>query len=164
MGCVDYRRKAGTTTGVAIETHPGPADAFRLEVPATADRLVDVRHRLLAWLEPIGISETAAADIVLVVNEACSNSVEHAYRDVDTGLILVEANREGGRIVVCIADQGVWRSPPDEPSTRGRGLPIMEAMSDGVQLDTSRTGTTVRMTFDLADAAGRFQGCGSRTT
>jgi serine/threonine-protein kinase RsbW len=132
---------------VTTDPHPCPLDLLRIEVPATADRLADIRHRLLAWLEPIGVSDTNAADIVLVVNEACSNSVEHAYRDSDPGLIELEAALDGGQIVVRVADFGLWQTPLRQPSTRGRGLPIMHAMSDRVELDTSPTGTTVRMSF-----------------
>jgi anti-sigma regulatory factor (Ser/Thr protein kinase) len=121
--------------------------------------LAEVRRRLAVWLEPIGVSDTGIADIVLVVNEACTNCIEHAYRGIDAGPILVDANHDHGQIVVDIADHGVWQTPPTLPSTRGRGLPIMRAVSAGVNVNSSPEGTTVRMKFDAAP-----QGCGSRTT
>lgn len=138
-------------------------DSLRIVVPATADRLAEIRSRLFAWLEPIGVPETTAADIVLVVNEASTNCVEHAYRDMDTGSITVEAALEGGQIAVCIADAGMWQTPRSQPSNRGRGLTIMRAVSDRAEVDTSAAGTTIRMRFDLSGAAG-FQDLGSRTT
>jgi anti-sigma regulatory factor (Ser/Thr protein kinase) len=118
-------------------------------VPATSDRLAEIRRELLAWLTPTGVPNTA--DIVLVVNEACTNCIEHAYRGIDPGLMRVEARHVGGHIVVDIADSGTWQTPPDQPSTRGRGLPIMRAVSERVELTTSRTGTTVRMSFDASN-------------
>ena len=138
-----------------IDSYPGPVDSLRIEVPATADQLFDIRRRLLAWIGPIGVSAAIAADIVLVVNEASSNCIEHAYRGTDTGLIRVEAALEDEQIFVSVADFGVWQTPATQPSTRGRGLTIMRAVSDRVELDTSAAGTTVRM---------RFQDLGSRTT
>lgn len=136
-----------------------------MRVPATADQLTDIRRRLFDWLEPLGVSSTVAADIVLAVNEACTNCIEHAYRGVKPGLIEVEAvvdhDSRGEQIAVCIADFGTWRPPPAEPTTRGRGLPIMSAISDGVDLERTSAGTTVRIAFALA---GEVQRPGSRTT
>ncbi|MCT7661645.1 ATP-binding protein [Mycobacterium deserti] len=134
---------------MGIDACPLPADSLRIEVPATADRLADVRRRLSTWLEQVGVSGTGAADIVLAVNEACTNCVEHAYRDIDTGVIQVEAAVEDGRISVCIADFGLWRTPSPEPTTRGRGLLIIDAMSDDVRMAHDTSGTTVRISFDL---------------
>ena len=144
---------------MAIDAHPRPVESLRIEVVAIAERLAEIRHQLATWLEPIGVSNTGIADIVLVVNEACTNCIEHAYRGVDPGLIRVEANNDRGQIVVDIADHGVWQPPGNQPSTRGRGLPIMRAVSAGVDVKSSPEGTTVRMKFDAAP-----QDRGSRTT
>lgn len=160
MAYVSNRPARGTTTCVGIEARPRPVDPLRIEVPATADRLAQIRRRLLAWIEPIGAPDAVVADIVLAVNEACTNSVEHAYRDSDVGVLQVEASLEDGHIEICVADHGAWRTPSTQPSTRGRGLPIMHATSDTLELSRTSSGTTVRITFD---AAGR-QEWGSRTT
>lgn len=161
MPYVGYPRVGGTTALVGIDARPRLVDPLRFEVPATAERLAQIRHRLLAWIAPLGVPDPVVADIVLAVNEACTNSVEHAYRNADAGTIEIEASLVAGDIVVCIGDQGSWRPPSDEPTTRGRGLPIMEATSDRVELMRSASGTTVRVTFHTADTA---QECGSRTT
>jgi anti-sigma regulatory factor (Ser/Thr protein kinase) len=146
---------------VGIEARPRQVDTLRIEVPATADRLVQIRHRLLAWIEPIGVPDAVAADIVLAVNEACTNSVEHAYRDSNDGVIEVEASLKDGSIIVCVSDHGSWLTPSGQPTTRGRGLPIIEATSENLELFRSEAGTTVRITFRTEPTA---QECGSRTT
>ena len=138
--------------GVALDSHPHPLDSLRIEIPAIADRLIEVRSRLLAWLALIGVADVTAADIVLVINEACSNSIEHAYRGADTGLIRVEVAREGEHIVASVSDFGSWQTPRSEPTTRGRGLAIMRAITDEVELVTSAVGTTIRTSFDVPDA------------
>jgi serine/threonine-protein kinase RsbW len=152
MLCVRYRGNTGTTTCVAIDTHPRPVGSLQLEVVATAGRLSEIRHELLAWLEQMGMSGTDSADIVLVVNEAATNSVEHAYRDVDPGLIRVEADVHAGQIVIGIADFGVWQPPTHQTSTRGRGLAIMQAVSDRMEVDHTPSGTTVLITFEFGAA------------
>lgn len=135
---------------MALEACSRPTESLRIEVPASAERLAEIRRRLADWLEPIGVSDSGIADIVLVVNEAATNCIEHAYRGLDPGAICVEAKHDHGQILVDIADHGVWQPPPTQPSTRGRGLPIMRAVSAGVDVDSSPDGTTVRMTFDAA--------------
>jgi anti-sigma regulatory factor (Ser/Thr protein kinase) len=152
---VSFALITGTTTIVAIDTHPRPLGSLRIEVEATADRLSDIRHQLNGWLEPIGMSETNIADIVLVVNEACTNCIEHAYRNTAPGILRIEGDVDGRRIDICIADSGVWKPPPRHSTTRGRGLPIMQAVSEQVEVDHTDTGTTVRLTFD-ADAPPRL--------
>jgi serine/threonine-protein kinase RsbW len=133
---------------VTIDAHPRPLGSLHIEVPATADRLSEIRHQLLEWLAPIGLSDTNSADIVLVVNEACTNSIEHGYRDSIPGMILVDARLEDGCILVDIADSGVWQPPLQEMTTRGRGLPIMQAVSHRMELRHTAAGTTVRIAFD----------------
>jgi anti-sigma regulatory factor (Ser/Thr protein kinase) len=115
-----------------------------------AEELAEIRRRLAGWLEPIGVSATAIADIVLVVNEACTNCIEHAYRGVEAGPILVDANHDCGQITIDVADRGVWQTPGSQPSTRGHGLPIMRAVSEGVHVMPSPEGTTVRIMFNAA--------------
>ncbi|WP_006242560.1 ATP-binding protein [Mycolicibacterium tusciae] len=145
---------------MAIDACSRPVESLRIEVPAVAERLAEIRRRLAVWLEPIGVSATGIADIVLVVNEACTNCIEHAYRGIAAGPILVDANHERGQILVDVADHGVWQAPPTQPSTRGRGLPIMRAVSALVDVKSSPGGTTVRLKFDAPP-----QTCGgSRTT
>jgi PAS domain S-box-containing protein len=121
---------------------------------ATASRLTDIRHRLAAWLAANGVAHAAAADMVLVVNEACSNSVEHAYRGREPGRMRVEAQIRSDVIHVRMTDFGSWKPPVADPGTRGRGLLLMDAVSDHMDLDGTSAGTTVEMTFQLPDDRG----------
>lgn len=114
-------------------------------------------------MEPIGVPDDVGADIVLAVNEAATNCVEHAYQNSPDGVMVVEAAVKDGRILVCISDHGQWRTPSTEPTTRGRGLPIIRAVGDGVEVRRSTSGTTVRIDFDV-NAEDRGQELGSRTT
>jgi len=109
--------------------------------------LSDVRHQLTAWLHGAGISEMQAADIVLVVNEACSNSAEHAYRGQDPGPMRVEGAVDDQHIHIRVADSGSWKTPPADPGTRGRGLLLMRTLSEQVDLEGTAHGTTVGMRF-----------------
>jgi len=95
------------------------------------------------------VSSSGIADIVLVVNEACTNCIEHAYRGIGPGPMSVEANVVRDQVVIDVADRGAWQPPPSEPSTRGRGVAIMRAVSKDVDVQSSSEGTRVRVTFDV---------------
>ncbi len=118
-------------------------------MPATPDRLGEVRAQLSAWLQGVGASESLVADIVLAGNEACTNSAEHAYRGGDVGTMKVGASLRGGEIVLSILDFGTWKPPSGDNPFRGRGIPLMRAVSDRIQMDQTSSGTTVEMVFLL---------------
>jgi PAS domain S-box-containing protein len=143
----------GYDDDVAIVLYRHPGSTLVIENDAIPTRLSDVRHQLAAWLRSAGVPESVAADIVLVVNEACSNSVEHAYRGRAPGTMRIEATRDGRHIHVQVTDSGSWKTPPADPGTRGRGLLLMRALSDGVELDGTAEGTTVGVRFAFGEGA-----------
>ena len=113
----------------------------------------EVRHRLAAWLRANDVPEPLAADIVLVVNEACSNCAEHAYRGRESGPMRIEADMLVGRVQIRVTDSGCWKTPPADPGTRGRGLPLIRAVSEQVELEGTAEGTAIRMTFRLSKSS-----------
>lgn len=122
-----------------------------IDTLATAAQLTEIRKRLTAWLTAGGVGDPAASDLVLVVNEACSNCVEHAYRGQEPGRMHVHAEQRGASVRVRVTDFGSWKVPATDPGTRGRGLLLMRAVSDDVDLDGTPAGTTVDMTFQLPE-------------
>ncbi|WP_101951248.1 SpoIIE family protein phosphatase [Mycobacterium sp. 3519A] len=138
---------SGYDDDVAIVLYRHPGSTLVIEIDATPARLTDIRHQLLAWLHSAGVSETLAGDVVLVVNEACSNSAEHAYRGQQVGPMRVEATRDAHHIHIQVSDSGSWKTPPADPGTRGRGILLMRSLSEQVDVDGTSHGTTVGMRF-----------------
>ena len=145
---------AGYDDDVAMVIYRHRPALFHIERDATADQLVDIRHRLAAWLRAAEVPDWLAADIVLVVNEACTNCVEHAYRGHRVGTMLLEAETADGEVRARVADSGSWKTPDVEPGQGGRGLVLMKALSDSMDIDSSPTGTTVHISFGLSPEAG----------
>jgi hypothetical protein len=54
---------------------------------------------------------------------------------------------------VRVADTGSWKTPTPTPLTRGRGLPLIRALSERVEIDGTPAGTTIDMSFRLPPAA-----------
>jgi anti-sigma regulatory factor (Ser/Thr protein kinase) len=144
---------AGYDDDVAMVIYRHAQAPLRIETEASADQLVVIRHRLADWLHA-AVPDEVAADIVLVVNEACTNCVEHAYRGHDLGTMLLEAELADGHIRARVTDSGSWKTPVANPVNSGRGLMLMRAISDTMQLHSSPSGTTADIIFRLPVAAG----------
>lgn len=138
---------AGYDDDVAMVIYRHQQSPLRIETAATADQLVRIRHRLADWLGAAGITGELAADIVLVVNEACTNCVEHAYRGFVAGTMVLDARLGEGEVHTRITDYGSWKTPAANPVNSGRGLPLMKALSQALELQTSATGTVADITF-----------------
>lgn len=137
----------GFDDDVAIVVYRRPPTALRLDLEATPVQLGEVRASLSGWLRAASIPDELVADITLVVNEACTNSIEHGYRDRPAGTMVVDAEVDGREIYIKITDSGSWKTPDPNPRTRGRGVPLMRAVSGGVVVEGTATGTTVSMSF-----------------
>lgn len=138
---------AGYDDDVAMVIYRHQESPLRIECEASAERLVGIRHRLADWLDSAGVPDELAADIVLVVNEACTNCVEHAYCGQPSGAMAVEVGLADDEIRARITDQGSWKTPPADPRNGGRGLLLMRALSNAMEMDCTPTGTTAELTF-----------------
>jgi anti-sigma regulatory factor (Ser/Thr protein kinase) len=135
---------------VALNYGPVPSE-FQMRVAADPNLLVEVRRDLRRWLRSQGVPETDSREIVLAVNEACANAIEHAYSPAPAEFDLA-ATRDGDAVTVTVSDRGSWRSPRGQ--NRGRGLGIVEAAMDDVKIGTTDNGTVVRMCIKVADEPG----------
>jgi anti-sigma regulatory factor (Ser/Thr protein kinase) len=136
--------------------YPSPTadgDRFiRNNVVADAHNAARIRDEFATWLRArADLGRVRFGDVVLAVNEALANTAEFAYlQNGGAGTIDVEAVRDGAVLTITVTDRGCWREP--NPATqnraRGRGIPLMRALSDNVTIDTSPLGTTVCLRFE----------------
>ena len=142
----DRRRRPGRQSSddvavLAARLYP-LGDHLTTSWPAEPDALADVRHLLRRWLRHHGASDDETYDITVACQEACANAVEHAYAPGPAGFDL-EAEHAGGEVRLTVRDRGRWRAA--RGVHRGRGLPIMEALMDDVDIQQSPTGTAILM-------------------
>jgi anti-sigma regulatory factor (Ser/Thr protein kinase) len=104
--------------------------------------LAQVRRTLRRWLRQQGAHGDELAEIPMAVSEACANAIEHAYSPAPA-TFEIEASEADGEVSIIVRDTGRWR--PTRGQHRGRGLTIMEAAMDVVEVSPSDTGTEVRM-------------------
>jgi serine phosphatase RsbU (regulator of sigma subunit)/anti-sigma regulatory factor (Ser/Thr protein kinase)/PAS domain-containing protein len=113
-------------------------------LPAEPARLAGLRRELRRWLTSLGASDDEIADVLLACGEACANAVEHAYRGGGGELIVELILDDDRQLRLRVTDTGRWRSVP-APGDRGRGLPLMRAVMDAVDVARGAAGTVVTM-------------------
>jgi serine/threonine-protein kinase RsbW len=110
-----------------------------------------IRREFSDWLdEHFTLDAAKACDMVLAVNEAMANAAEYAYATADRpGVMQIEGryDESAATLTVTVTDHGVWRESDANLTDlrRGRGIPLMQALTDRTTVDSSEAGTTVCM-------------------
>jgi anti-sigma regulatory factor (Ser/Thr protein kinase) len=127
-------------------------DAFLAEFPAEVEAIPLMRRMLGRWLVDAGATRADVDDLSLAAAEACANSIEHAYGLV-SGVVEVRARKaDEDAITVTVRDFGGWRPP--RGTNRGRGLVLMEGLTDSVEVTRRNDGTIVELSRRIgAEAA-----------
>lgn len=119
-----------------------------LFLPRDAASVPVSRRVLNTCLTTLGVTPETRSDIALALSEACSNVILHASPGEEYEVI---ARADDGRCVIEVINTGDGRpvpvpadSLPPETSEHGRGLKIIDAVTDNLRLTgNERDGTTV---------------------
>jgi anti-sigma regulatory factor (Ser/Thr protein kinase) len=136
---------------LTVRTVPLSAERLHIDLPTSPKALGTLRRTVGRWLEPLGASMVESNDIQVSCHEACSNAMEHGYRFREA-TISVDGEFDGTDVRLTITDEGSWREKRD--SDRGRGLDLIRALMDEVDVEPGETGTVVRMRKRLAAPVG----------
>jgi serine/threonine-protein kinase RsbW len=140
---------------------------MRLTLAGTADSVTAAEWRrvLQGWLQQeVRTSPEIRDDVVLGVNEALANCVEHAYHArPQTGAMKLQASYDpdAESIRVCVSDRGSWLRPtPRKPTDAqaSRGIALMHALADHCTIHARPNGTSVYLDYTAdAELAGNHQ-------
>jgi anti-sigma regulatory factor (Ser/Thr protein kinase) len=126
---------------------------------ADAACAAQLRQEFSVWLKRyFALDPTKTSDVVLAVNEALANAAEFAYStDDNPGAmhLLADYDIDSAILTVTVTDEGAWRSADgeDKKISRGRGIPLMQALADRAVIDATPAGTSVRLVWTDIDAA-----------
>jgi anti-sigma regulatory factor (Ser/Thr protein kinase) len=127
-----------------VTAHLEPlADPLELSFAAEIESIPVFRRVLGRWLRDAGATRMEIEEIALACSEACANAIEHAYGPAPARLEVTATLVGDHEALVSVRDFGAWREPRGDH--RGRGKVLMAGLMDGVEIDRSVGGTTVRL-------------------
>lgn len=149
----DYRPPRSVLERLADPLPPPPGDA--VTVPVAADGLGALRAAVGIVATAAGLAGERVDDLRIAATELASNALTHG-----TGPATARCWAAAGE-VVCevsgpgeLADPLAGRIPPAATSARGRGLLLVQRLSDLVDVRVDDGTTTVRVRLDLPAEPG----------
>jgi serine phosphatase RsbU (regulator of sigma subunit)/anti-sigma regulatory factor (Ser/Thr protein kinase) len=137
-----------------------PLAAFEYRFSPSPATIPLARHLLSDWLDHLAVEESERADLLLVASELCSNAVRHASGAPRA--VALRAWAEDDAIVVEVEDDGGGfelqlrydDETPDLEAEQGRGLYVVEALTDEISVRRDDGHTIVRAVRRAVLAAG----------
>jgi serine/threonine-protein kinase RsbW len=113
-------------------------------IPSRTDNLLEVREFVGSAARSFGFSEEEAANIVLAVDEACTNIIKHAYQYATDKEIEINISQSDGLFEIRIYDSGRSFDPTnvrppdvkkyiDHRQRGGLGVYLMKRLMDKVE-------------------------------
>jgi anti-sigma regulatory factor (Ser/Thr protein kinase) len=87
--------------------------------------------------------------VLVALGEAVANAIEHAYRGGKPGVIRLALERHPKLLSMIVEDFGHWR-PFIRRDDRGRGIELMHAFMDSVQILSTRQSTKIVLKTKIA--------------
>jgi two-component sensor histidine kinase len=102
-------------------------------------------------IDPVSLALDTAVPCGLIVNELLTNAFKHAFPEGRAGRVTVRVRRDGARVHLEVADDGVGLDLSRAAAPGHIGLDLVRALARQLRagLDfEARAGTLVRLTFD----------------
>ncbi len=129
---------------------------LELSVKSSTDNLSIIRDFIKNTALSLGYSNAIIGNIILAVDEACTNIIKHAYKYSPSGDIQIELNRIANKFIITILDNGIEFDPNliPEPDIKeyykqrrigGLGMYLMKKMMDEVVYSKYKNKNQVKM-------------------
>jgi anti-sigma regulatory factor (Ser/Thr protein kinase) len=120
--------------------------ALTLDRPAVPHSVSQARRAVAEMLDDLDVD---VWPVGLVISEAVSNVVRHAYRGLAPGRLELEVSVDDGMLTLVVADFGVGMSPDPDNSGLGIGMLMIERLVQHMDV-TSTGGTRLLVRMQLA--------------
>jgi anti-sigma regulatory factor (Ser/Thr protein kinase)/anti-anti-sigma regulatory factor len=134
-----------------------------VEVDADVHAAGACRARVRPWLTSLRIDPSQASIILHAVSELVANAAEHAYGGEPGTVRCILDVDDASAVSATVTDHGSW-AQPIVTEGRGRGLALVRALLDRVEIDRASAGTTVTTQQLVGHPAGLLDRARGRTT
>jgi serine/threonine-protein kinase RsbW len=131
---------------------PSQVDGLALRLPAEAEQVPVARRAVADFCERCGMPAPLIDDVKLVVTEACTNVVLHAYDGLarHTRTFDLCAWLEPGALLVSVSDQGRGIGAPSPNRGLGLGLRLALQLAGGMHTRDGHGGRGTQLTMRFA--------------
>jgi serine/threonine-protein kinase RsbW len=127
-----------------------------LNLPTDERLLLTTRRVIAGYLLDVGMSAEVTDEVILALDEACSNVVKHAF-PAGEGVYALRADLRPEEVIIEVEDNGVGFDPMGHSgggmlALAGRGLQIIQRLMTTVEVEspTASGGTRLSMRRCLA--------------
>lgn len=121
----------------------------KLRLNSHTKNLSLIREEVEAMAASCGFDENELYQLKVAVSEAAANAIEHGSPQGEQSSIKVSIECDSEKISIEVIDEGVFKArlpvTNGRPSHRGRGIFLMTALMDEVNITEGLTGTRVRL-------------------
>ncbi|MDQ1372932.1 MAG: hypothetical protein QOJ09_270 [Actinomycetota bacterium] len=115
--------------------------ALQVALPLNTRMLPRTRQAVAGYLEEVATDDETVHDVILALDEACTNVIRHAFPGAPDSQYQVTAVVDDGEVRITVEDHGVgfdparmdddWVAPE---ATSGRGLSIIQSVMSSVDV------------------------------
>jgi anti-sigma regulatory factor (Ser/Thr protein kinase) len=126
----------------------GARPELQFQRAASPAAVPEARRVLHTWLCDNAVSGDDRFDVLVATTEAYANAVQHAY-GITVGTVEIDACISDREVNIAVKDHGSWRATGASRNGGGRGLAMMRALMDSVEVESNSHGTEIRMRREL---------------
>ncbi|MEO8802671.1 MAG: SpoIIE family protein phosphatase [Rudaea sp.] len=144
IGDLKRMRLVDDTTLMLVQVPRGKSvqSLLSLEFPAHAEQMRGMRAALRTALDAQDVNPTLRDQLVLAVDEACTNIIRHAYCDGESGKIALHLSRERDMLTFELCDEAPAVDPNrlkardlNECKPGGLGVAFIDSLMDDWKLE-----------------------------
>lgn len=127
--------------------------ATSIKIKSDSRNLKEIRSFIRKVAEEYGFEKAKIDEIVLAVDEACTNIIRHSYKGDPTKNIIITIEQEKNKLIITLRDFGekpnldkIYTPPSEKLRKGGFGVIFIKEMMDEVTYDISpEKGTILRL-------------------
>jgi serine/threonine-protein kinase RsbW len=116
----------------------------QLVIKSRTENLTSIREFIYLNASAVGFSDEVIDNIILAVDEACTNIIKHAYKLDPEGEIIIKLKYNGSKLGIELTDYGISFEPDQVPDpdlqkyyrqhkVGGLGMYLMKTLMDDVK-------------------------------
>jgi serine/threonine-protein kinase RsbW len=127
-----------------LTNNKGKIKEKKLVVKGRTENLAKIRMFIQEIASSVGFTQESIDNMMLAVDEACTNIIKHAYKSYPDGEIIIKIKYEDKKLVITIIDYGKSFAPESIPEpdiqeyyrqhkVGGLGIYLMRTLMDEVE-------------------------------